>query len=124
MTFVIIGRSPPNCLKTPTNTGTMKVTRPIRTIIANVRTTIGYIIADLTWRRSESSCSSWSATRSSELSSMPPVSPARTIATKSGEKTSLWRSIESDSGRPASTSLRIAVSTSHSFLFSVCASST
>ncbi len=91
---------------------------------ANVMTTPGYIIADFTWRRRESSFSSWSATRSSALSSMPPVSPARVIATNSGENVFGWRSSASESGRPASTSLRTPVIVSASSLFSVCASST
>jgi hypothetical protein len=38
-------------------------------------------MADLTWRRSASSFSSWSAIRSSADSSTPPASPAFTIAT-------------------------------------------
>ena len=39
--LVIVGRSPPNCLKTPTKTGTRKVTRPNRTISAKVMMTPG-----------------------------------------------------------------------------------
>src|SRR5919206_1192174 len=81
-------------------------------------------MADLIWRRSESSFSSWSATRMSDSSSTPPVSPARVIATNSGEKTFGWRSSASDSGRPASTSLRTLTIVSASGLDSVCASST
>ena len=82
MTFVIIGSSPPKSLKTPTNTGTMKAIRPIRTSQREDEDDgrVGHR-ADLTWRRSESSFSSWSAMRSSDSSSTPPVSPARTIAT-------------------------------------------
>ena len=79
--LVIIGRSPPKSAKTFTNTGTMNAIRPIRTISAKLSTTIGYAIAPLTWRRSSSSFSSWSAIRSSEASSTPPISPARTMAT-------------------------------------------
>ena len=78
---VISGSSPPKSSNTPTNTGTMKAIMPTRTIIAKLNTTIGYAIADLTWRRSESSFSSWSEMRSSASSSTPPVSPERTIAT-------------------------------------------
>ncbi len=55
---------------------------------------------------------------------MPPVSPARVIATNSGLKTLGWRSSESDRGRPASTSLRTSTRTSVSVSFSVWASST
>src|SRR3954447_23897466 len=39
--LVIIGRSPPKSAKTFTKTGTMNAIRPIRTIIAKERTTIG-----------------------------------------------------------------------------------
>ena len=53
----------------------------IITMNANVMITAGYIIAPLTLRRSESSASSWSATRRSASSSTPPSSPARTMAT-------------------------------------------
>ena len=81
-------------------------------------------MADLICRRSESSFSSWSATRSSDASSTPPVSPARVMATKSGEKTLGWRSSAPLSGSPASTSLRTSAMMSASSLFSVCASST
>ena len=81
MNFVIAGSSPPKSLKTPTNTGTMNAISAIRTSIAKVSTTAGYIIAALTWRRRESSASSWAATRFSDSSSTPPVSPARTMAT-------------------------------------------
>jgi hypothetical protein len=79
--LVMSGSSPPNSSNTPTKTGTMKAIRPMSTAKANVSTTIGYAIADLTWRRSESSFSSWSEMRSSASSSTPPASPARTIAT-------------------------------------------
>src|SRR5918992_3371921 len=48
--LVISGRSPPKSLNTPTKTGTMNAIRPIRTANANVSTTVGYAIADLTWR--------------------------------------------------------------------------
>ena len=81
MNLVMAGSSPPKSLKTSTNTGTMKAISAISTIIAKDSTTAGYIIADLTWRRSESSASSWVAMRLSVSSRMPPVSPARTIAT-------------------------------------------
>ena len=79
--WVIIGSLPPKSLKMLTNTGTMKASSAIRTPPAKVSTTAGYIIAPLTCRRSESSFSSWSAVRSSDCSSTPPASPARTIAT-------------------------------------------
>ena len=55
---------------------------------------------------------------------MPPVSPARVMLTNSGEKIFGWRSSASESGRPASTSLRTAITALVSILFSVCASST
>ncbi len=79
--LVIAGSSPPKSLKTLTKTGTMNAISAIITISAKDSTTAGYIIADLTWRRRESSASSWVATRCSVSSRMPPVSPARTIAT-------------------------------------------
>ena len=41
VSFVIVGRLPPNCLKTPMKTGTRKVTRAISTMPANDRTTAG-----------------------------------------------------------------------------------
>ena len=41
VTLVIIGSSPPKSAKTFTKTGTMNAIRPIRTIIAKERTTIG-----------------------------------------------------------------------------------
>ena len=41
MNAVIVGSLPPNCLKTPTKTGTMKVTRPMRIMPAKLMTTIG-----------------------------------------------------------------------------------
>src|SRR3954463_12536249 len=55
---------------------------------------------------------------------MPPVSPARVIATYSGEKTFGWRSNASDSGRPASTSLRTLTIVSDSGFLLGCASGT
>src|SRR5437588_1264996 len=55
---------------------------------------------------------------------MPPVSPARTMATYSGPNTLGWRSNASDRGRPASTSLRAPTSVLISSLFLVCSSST
>ncbi len=79
--FVISGNSPPNSLKTPTNTGTMNAISASSTARANTSTTVGYAMADLTWRRRLSSFSSWSAIRSSASSSTPPASPARTMAT-------------------------------------------
>ncbi len=81
MNLVIAGSSPPKSLNTSTNTGTMNAISAISTTRAKDRTTAGYIIADLTWRRSESSASSWLAIRLRVSSRMPPVSPARTIAT-------------------------------------------
>ena len=81
MKRVMSGSSPPKSSNTPTNTGTMNAIMPMRTSIANEKTTVGYAIADLTWRRSESSFSSWSEIRSSDSSSTPPASPARTMAT-------------------------------------------
>jgi hypothetical protein len=55
---------------------------------------------------------------------MPPVSPARVIATNRPLNTFGWRSMASESGRPASTSLRTLVSVSASGTLSVCCSST
>ena len=81
MNFVIVGSSPPNSLKMPTNTGTMKATRPSSVRPAKAITTAGYIMADLTLRLSDSSASSWLAIRISDSSSTPPVSPAPTIDT-------------------------------------------
>ena len=80
VTLVIAGSEPPKSLKTFSKTGTRKVTSASRTVIANPPIMIGYIIADLTWRLSESSFSSWSATRWRVDSRMPPSSPASTIA--------------------------------------------
>jgi hypothetical protein len=122
--LVMSGSSPPKSLKTPTNTGTMNAIRPIRTISANERTTIGYAIAPLTWRRSWSSFSSWSEMRSSDCSSTPPVSPARTIATYSGLKILGCLASASENARPDSMSSRTAPTVSLSFLFSIWSSST
>ena len=79
-TLVMAGSSPPKSLNTFSNTGTMKATSASRTRRANPPTKPGYIIAARTWRRRASSFSSWSATRCSVSSRMPPVSPAATIA--------------------------------------------
>ena len=65
----------------PEKTGTRNVSRAISTTNAKTMMTVGYIIALLTWRRSDSSFSSWVATRRSVSSRIPPASPARTIAT-------------------------------------------
>ena len=124
VTLVISGSSPPKSAKTFTNTGTMNAIRPIRTQSAKLRTTIGYAIAPLTWRRSWSSFSSWSEIRSSEASSTPPVSPARTMATYSGEKILGCLASASEKARPDSMSSRTAPTVSLSFLFSSWSSST
>ena len=65
--------------KMPTKTGTMNETTTTITTAARTKTTAGYIIADLTWRRRASSFSSWNATRSSASSRRPAPSPAPTI---------------------------------------------
>ena len=79
--FVMAGSSPPKSLKIFSNTGTRNATSANSTTKANPPMSDGYIIAALIWRRSAASFSSWSATRISVLSRMPPVSPAWTIAT-------------------------------------------
>jgi hypothetical protein len=81
VTLVIAGSSPPKSSNTPANTGTRNATRAISTTSAKPPMSDGYTIADLTWRRSSSSFSSWSAMRRRVFSRMPPVSPAATIAT-------------------------------------------
>ena len=68
-------------MKIFSKTGTRKTTRAMQDADAKPPIIIGYIIAALIWRLSESSFSSWSATRWSVSSRMPPVSPAATMAT-------------------------------------------
>ena len=56
--LVIVGSSPPKSLKIFSKTGTRNVTSASSTEHAKPPISAGYIIADLTWRRSESSFSS------------------------------------------------------------------
>ena len=102
----------------------MKAISAISTMPAKDSTTSGYIIADLTWRRSESSASSWFAMRWSVSSRMPPVSPARTMAMYRGLKVFGCRSRASESVSPDSMSSRTSAMICLSVGCSICSSST
>ena len=73
------GSVPPRSLYMPSNIGTtnMSIADTIRTMMQPIA--IGYAIADLILRFSSSCFSSVTDSRSSTSSSMPPVSPLRTI---------------------------------------------
>ena len=61
-------------------TGITKATIATITTTAKLKTSAGYISADLTWRRRASAFSTWKAIRSSASSRRPDCSPERTIA--------------------------------------------
>ena len=82
------GSWPPSEVNSPAKVGTMNSSMPIASRIAMIRTTTGYVIADLTLPRSRTSDSKLSAICTSTLSRKPPTSPARIMLTMSGGKIS------------------------------------